>query len=151
MPYWTDATVLERLTQLLEDLQLVADDALALDTATGGSIGLPEGEFGPWKTFALAMAGPEEAPPSHRERLKVLAERWRSWDDGTLAEGRADTLWAYTDLHSALPQVEPWVHPSEPHRAQALALRIRMADAEDEAHRVLTGLGDLRRNRRRGL
>lgn len=149
MPYWTRETVLERLVQLLEDLQLVGDAALALDTASGGSVDLPPETFGSWKMFALAMAGQEQTPPSHLERLRAHLARLPDSDDSDLAEARRDVLWAYQDLHLALPLVEPWVHPSEPHRTQALALRARLAPAEDEAHRVLTGYGDLRRSERR--
>lgn len=149
MPYWTRITVHERLVQLLEDLQLVGERALALDSASGGSVGLPDEQFGSWKMFALAMAGEEQTPASHRERLSALAARLPLADDQVLAEGRSDVLWAYEDLHRSLSLVEPWIHPSEPHRVQALALRKRMAGAEDEAHRVVAGIGDLRRNLRR--
>lgn len=149
MPYWTRATVHERLVQLIEDVQLTADDALALDTAVGGSAPDPAGPWGPWKTFAMALAGEEQVPPAHIDRLRAWADRMPHADDSDLGAARDDVLWLYQDLHLALPQVEPWVHPSEPHRAQALALRIRLADGEDEAHRVLTGLGDLRRSERR--
>lgn len=149
MPYWTRSTVYERLVQLIEDVQLTAERALALDTAAGGSVGLPEGEFGTWKGFALALAGEEQVPPAHIDRLRVWRDRLELADDQDLAAMRSDVLWVYTDLHSALPLVEPWIPVTEPHRAQALALRFRMVGAEDEAHRVVSGVGDLRRSERR--
>jgi hypothetical protein len=149
MPWWSREQLADRLRWLIEDTQLVAERALALDSASGGSAGMPEGEYGTWKNYALALAGEEQVPASMKDRLLVHAVRLPTADDGELAEGRETTLRLWEMFHGGSIAVVPWVHPSEPHRMQGLALRYRLCDAEDEALRVQTGYGDVRRNERR--
>lgn len=149
MPYWTRTTVFERLVQLIEDVQLVADAAVVLDTTAGSSVGLPEGAYGPWRFFAIALVGLKPGDPCWKQMIEAVRDSLEVADDLQLGEGRTIVGDLFLVLHQALPDVDDWVtHPTDVGVA-AKRLRSRLAPAEDEALRVLTGLGDLRRNLRR--
>lgn len=151
MPYWTPATVGERLAQLIEDVNRVAGAAAQLDAATGGSVGLPEGEFGHWRDFAKYLNQPLQVPPSVLDVLKAHQLRLPHADDSDLGEAYSDVQAVYLLMHRTITLATSWLESHAEHETEAEALRSQLGLAEDEAHRVLSGYGDLRRNRRRGL
>lgn len=149
MGYWTPDTLGVRLAQLMEDLSAIARHARGLNAAIGADEIEGPGGQGYWADFADAMAGRDQVPPSHLERLAAHAARLRRADDQDLAEAHGDVSETYESLHMALPVVEPFFHTSLLHNIPARELYAALTVGEDEAHRVLSGYGDLRRDRRR--